>query len=312
MSQGGALDDLLRVVDVLRLRINDYSTELQEETRTRVSLINPLLQALGWDASDPSIVRLEYGVRNRRADYALLLPDKTPIVALEAKRLGEPFHNHLEQMLTYANMGGIKYAGITDGDHWELYDVFTPGDLDRRRMLDVTLTKMEGVHFALSMLLLLRPNVQNDPPLSPGKPLVLQKKKQQSPSPPPLGMGWTNLPQVETTGKVVESIRFPDSKEKGTASWRSVLTYTAEWLAEKQYLTDVKTPVSGTKSRSYILNIGNVNKSGKPFRAPGDVGGTHYKVETHASAVALLRSTCRLLQHCGIDPSSVHLRVHAR
>ena len=248
MSDSRLLDEALRVVDILRRRIKDYHTELQDETRTRVSLIDPLLRALGWDVSDLSVVTLEYGVGKKgrkRADYALLLPDKKPIVALEAKRLGEPFHSHLEQMVTYANMEGIEYAGITDGNHWELYDVFTPGNLDERRMLDVTLTEMESVHFVLSMLLLLRPNVQKHPPRTPEQPLVLKQQKQKqtqkqtAPGPQPLGKGWKILPDVEPTGTVVESIRLPDGRERPTSSWRNVLTYAAEWLSEEQYLTQV-------------------------------------------------------------------------
>ena len=31
------------------------------------------------------------------------------------------------QMLNYSNASGVEYAGLTDGDRWELYDVSVSG-----------------------------------------------------------------------------------------------------------------------------------------------------------------------------------------
>ena len=47
------LDDLVHVIETLQQRIKDHGDSLrQNETRTRMALIDPLLQALGWDVAD--------------------------------------------------------------------------------------------------------------------------------------------------------------------------------------------------------------------------------------------------------------------
>lgn len=79
------LDDLVEVIEVLRRRIADHGPTLSvSETRTRTALIDPLLQVLGWDAPDPSIVIPEYDVNNRRIDYALLGQNSLPAAIVEA------------------------------------------------------------------------------------------------------------------------------------------------------------------------------------------------------------------------------------
>ena len=57
------LDDLVQVIEALQERIREHGDSLrQNEIRTRVALIDPLLTALGWDVSDPGVVTAEYRV----------------------------------------------------------------------------------------------------------------------------------------------------------------------------------------------------------------------------------------------------------
>ena len=72
------LDDLVIVIETLKERIVSHGSALQEnEIRTRVALIDPLLTVLGWDVANPGIVLPEYrvgsGANAGRADYALLV-----------------------------------------------------------------------------------------------------------------------------------------------------------------------------------------------------------------------------------------------
>ena len=154
------LDDLMGCIEALKERMQPHRAVLREnETRTRMALIDPLLRALGWDVSDPSVVTPEYKVSGGWADYALLRPDGKPAATLEAKKLGETLASHRMQMLNYANMSGIEYAGLTDGNHWELYRVFQPGPLEERRILDVSIADDPAYASALKLLLLWRPNL---------------------------------------------------------------------------------------------------------------------------------------------------------
>ena len=139
------LDDLVARIELLRARIRSHNTALREnETRTRMALIDPLLHALGWDVSDPGVVTPEYKVSDGWADYALLRPNGQPAATVEAKKLGEPLMSHRMQMLNYANASGIDYAGLTDGNHWELYNVFKRGQLEERRILEVSIANDPG------------------------------------------------------------------------------------------------------------------------------------------------------------------------
>ena len=82
----------------------------------------------------------EYKVSDGWADYALLRPDGHPAAVIEAKKLGTMLDvKFRRQMLNYANESGIEYAGLTDGNNWELYTVFQPGTIGRK-------TDIESLH----------------------------------------------------------------------------------------------------------------------------------------------------------------------
>ncbi len=133
------LDDLVSVIETLQQRIVSHRQSLQQnEIRTRTALIDPLLTALGWDVSDPALVTPEYAVGEGRADYALNGSETIPAAMVEAKRLGHALNDDERmQMLNYANARGVRYAAVTDGNAWELYEVFKQAPLEDRRLLIV-------------------------------------------------------------------------------------------------------------------------------------------------------------------------------
>jgi len=130
MAEQVTLDELIGLIEGLRQKVQTYATELsQSEAQTRYALIDPLLQALGWDTADPAQVRAEYSVGGNRCDY-LLLDSTIPIVLLEAKPLG----SSLPSIATTAVVGyamqlsregrAPRLVGSTIGMLWELYDPF--------------------------------------------------------------------------------------------------------------------------------------------------------------------------------------------
>ena len=71
------------MTEVLKERMQTHRAALEEnEMRTRVALIDPLLCALGWDVSDPAMVMPEYKIDNKPVDYALFRPNGKPAVTL--------------------------------------------------------------------------------------------------------------------------------------------------------------------------------------------------------------------------------------
>ena len=198
------LDDLVEVIEALKGRMATYRADLQaNETRTRTALIDPILRVLGWDVSDPALVTPEYNVGSRRPDYALLKDNASPCALfLEAKKLGEPLVNHQEQMVRDANMAGVPYAGLTDGDHWEVYTVFEAKPIAQRRILSVALHATTAHESALQLLMLWRPNISSTRPvvLGPAHELTLGPA---SSTPQTLTLGPTSsTPQTLTPGPV--------------------------------------------------------------------------------------------------------------
>ncbi len=179
------LDSLVNIINTLKERIRAHRGELEEnETRTRMALIDPLLTVLGWDTSDPGYVKPEYPVTGGKADYGLRNAGPTPAAFIEAKKLGEPLESHREQMTRYSNMAGVKYAGLTNGDRWELYEVFSPTSLDERRILDLSILNDPPHQSALKLLLLWRPNLESGAPIPANESVLGQGGA--PPLPPPL------------------------------------------------------------------------------------------------------------------------------
>ena len=91
-------DEIMKVVRRVGLH-GDYIV-FTHEMRTRYAVIDPILEALGWDLDDPSQVRVEHEVKvlgkMRRVDYALLSKGK-PVVLVEAKKLSQAQVNSWEK-----------------------------------------------------------------------------------------------------------------------------------------------------------------------------------------------------------------------
>ena len=173
------LDELVRCLEVLKDRRRLYEAALQRnEAHTRLALIDPLLRALDWDVSDPSMVTPEYPVENRRVDYALLSPKGMPVAIVEAKKLGTALTAHRMQMLNYANVAGIPYAALTNGNSWELYEVFRQDSWEKRRILEISLADTPVYACALSLLPLWHPNLTADQPLVPASTLNREDRPQ--------------------------------------------------------------------------------------------------------------------------------------
>ena len=167
------LGELVECIELLQERIRSHRDALREnETRTRMALIDPLLRVLGWDVFDPEVVTPEYKAGGGWADYALLRADGRPAATVEAKKLGETLSSHRMQMLNYAVASGIEYAGLTDGDHWELYSVFEPVPLDDKRKLEISITNTPVHTSALNLLLLWRPNLASGKPVPAPAPIL--------------------------------------------------------------------------------------------------------------------------------------------
>jgi len=114
------LSGLCDVLKEVKRRARDYSPS--NETQTRTALINPVLEALGWNLSNSQEVELEKRFTSGRdqdiIDY-ILKGDGHIIV--EAKKLGENLDNHFRQILFYAEGARAKSIFLTEGLIWRHY-----------------------------------------------------------------------------------------------------------------------------------------------------------------------------------------------
>lgn len=171
-----ALDDLKEIIETLQGMIDVHRDYLSAyETRTRQVLIDPLLQTLGWDVWDPGVVQLEYKLReerSERADYGLMWDNK-PIAVVEAKHLGKSLRDkETQQANTYANENGIPYIIVTDGDRWEMYEVFKPVALEERLLMEFQLSKQPSHECVLQALRIWKPNLASGSPKEAMKPVL--------------------------------------------------------------------------------------------------------------------------------------------
>ena len=320
------LDDLTGVIETIQQRIRQHGASLREnEIRTRVALIDPLLQALGWDVADPVLVTPEYPVRGGRVDYALLRPDGKPAATVEAKKLGDSLESHQMQMLNYSNASGVEYAGLTDGNHWELYEVFQRGQLAERRKLDVSIADMPAHQSALQLLLLWRPNLASGQPTEANEPIVDLPQSEPASQPPlapvapvpvqtppaPAQPGWVPLSSFAwSNGANPPSLmRFPDGSEHQVQRWRSLIEIPAKWLWTQGLLAHSNLPVPVPGGSRYVANTEAVHRNGQPFLAQQAIEGTPVIVEGNVGGSQAISYAKTLLQHCGVNPADVYVQT---
>ena len=311
------LDDLVGVIETLKWRIATHGPALREnETRTRMALIDPLLQALGWGVSDPAMVTPEYSVGASRADYALLTSTGNPSALVEAKKLDESLASHRMQMLNYANMSGIPHAGLTDGNHWEMYTVFDQAPIEQRRILDVSIANAPAHEAALKLLLLWRPNLASARPVGANAPILDLVSEQP--------LDWPDLPEPVRgsptgTGNWVSisdfrpdrgqnpptAIRFSRGEAHPIAKWQDIVVKVLENLIENSRFTVLDCPWRiGSWTR---VNTTPSGANGRNFSLPVQVAEGIY-VETSGNRYHLIDRSRNLWEAFGNGAESVELR----
>ncbi len=310
------LDDLVNVIETLQERIRTHGATLRaNEIRTRTALIDPLLVTLGWDVADPALVTPEYAVGEGRADYALHGSESIPAAVIEAKRLGHALNDDERmQMLNYANARGVRYAAVTDGDVWELYEVFKQAPLEDRRILDLRIVNQPVHQLALRLLLLWKPNLASGQPVVAERPNIPNAVMQPaSPEVVPARSSWVALSSftAQRGMKHPTTIKFPDGTEYALESRRDLLLRTAEWLVSNGSLTSNSEPVlvrGGNGAKGYcIVNNRQVHPNGERFAAPRAINGTSLVVNVGSTSAVSKAKT--LLEHCGVSPDTVQLQV---
>ncbi len=117
------MNKLLQLIESFRSKIDGLRKHGLKETPTRTIVIDPLLEALGWDVRDPDEVELEYPtVDGKSVDYGLKL-NRRCVLLVEAKAFDDPLTDvkAITQVVNYANSDGIVWCILTNGLTWKVY-----------------------------------------------------------------------------------------------------------------------------------------------------------------------------------------------
>ena len=226
------LDELVDVIETVKKRILDHRSTIENyERRTRISLIDPILCALGWDVADPSVVTIEPRVAGNWADYALLMNNgRTIVLFVEAKKLSD-IETPISQVIGYATaepfQGGadVRYCVSTNGDSWQLIDT-----RERKYLFRVSIVQDDPHKCALQLLGLWRPALADGSYTTPVEPvtstpepiepvslgdLVPEPEEEVSDSSRPSHRDWTPLTaEFATIGSPPPTmVKLPSGKE---------------------------------------------------------------------------------------------------
>lgn len=130
--------DLIDQLQALAKRAKETAENLQNEEATKMALIAPFVQALGYDIFNPSEVMPEYSAdfpeikSGERVDYAILENGK-PKILVEAK----PYKTNLKdiekgQLARYFHVTEARVGILTNGRVFQFYT-----DLDNANIMDL-------------------------------------------------------------------------------------------------------------------------------------------------------------------------------
>ncbi|MDD2736271.1 MAG: type I restriction enzyme HsdR N-terminal domain-containing protein [Desulfuromonadaceae bacterium] len=114
------LAGLCEVLVEVKRRAQVYAPS--NEAQTRTALINPILEALGWNLSDPHEVELEKHYNSaQKSDFIDYILNGNSRIIVEAKKMGAALDNGFDQIFLYAQRARIKNVFLTNGIEWRHY-----------------------------------------------------------------------------------------------------------------------------------------------------------------------------------------------
>src|SRR6266496_329111 len=126
------LSNLSETINQIKESAAQYRDTLQRnEAATRAVLIDPILQALGWDTANIYMVLAEKSQELMRVDYALYDRNRSVRFVIEAKSLGANLDDTSikKSIFTYAHTYETNQIFLTDGLIWKHVTIGEPGNI---------------------------------------------------------------------------------------------------------------------------------------------------------------------------------------
>lgn len=158
-------DSLKETIKTTVGKISRFKDRGLGEQNTKASLIEPILESLGWDIRDPDEVHREFKPTSKDSpvDYALKLLRK-PRLFVEAKGLGEDLADRkwIAQVLGYATVAGVEWCVLADGDEFRFYNATVPLDADEKLFCKLRLSEASEADAARMLRLISRRNMEEN------------------------------------------------------------------------------------------------------------------------------------------------------
>lgn len=132
----------------ISLKIENLRDKVFTEEATKTSFILPLLNSLGYDIFDPTIVVPEFTAdigkkKGEKVDYAIMKDDK-PIILIEAKPHTEILDRHKTQLERYFTVTDSKFGILTNGIEYRFYsDIEKPNVMDQSPFLVIDMLNLK-------------------------------------------------------------------------------------------------------------------------------------------------------------------------
>lgn len=129
--------DFIDELKQLSTRVTKLKNTIDTEEGTKMSLILPFFQILGYDVFNPDEFMPEYtadvGIKKgEKVDYAIM-KDGKPLILIECKSVSDELSKHASQLFRYFGTSEAKFGILTNG---LTYKFFT--DLDETNKMDLT------------------------------------------------------------------------------------------------------------------------------------------------------------------------------
>lgn len=255
-----------KIIEIISRSQNEKDKVLSlDEANTKQTIILPILQALGWDTTNPTEVRCEQKVGSLAVDYALQHADKN-WVFLEVKRPVENLDKHEDQILNYSLEEGVPLAVLTNGIEWRFYLPMKPGvPKKERRFLTFNLFKedKERVTEELFKFLAKENVIRNESQKMAEEELERQQIRKRSIE--KLPEAWKELLKEPDP----ELVKLVSEKVKELFGFLPVEEVIREFLTNianrtQIYVTDISIPLSSKTDVPKVMIKKNHKKIGTP------------------------------------------------
>lgn len=129
-------------------KVKQLQPNIQTEEATKMSMVVPFFQLLGYDVFNPSEFCPEYtadvGIKKgEKVDYAIF-ENGNPIILIECKWCGESLDKHSSQLFRYYGTTTAKFGILTNGVVYKFYtDLEETNKMDLSPFLEINLLDLK-------------------------------------------------------------------------------------------------------------------------------------------------------------------------